>query len=106
MVLWAYSSANGAKGREIESPWKQKKKLSTLWFIGWFLTGLCLYISQYSNLNTGHVDLFQESREVEVALPDAKLELSNILRTSEKKFSTNTQGNEQSPPLHYGHGRS
>ena len=26
MVLWAYSSTNGAKGREIESPWKQKKK--------------------------------------------------------------------------------
>ena len=26
VVLWAYSSANGAKGREIESPWKQKKK--------------------------------------------------------------------------------
>ena len=25
VVLWAYSSANGAKGWEIESPWKQKK---------------------------------------------------------------------------------
>ena len=27
MVLWAYLSANGAKGREIESPWKQKKMI-------------------------------------------------------------------------------
>ena len=26
VVLWAYSSANGAKGREIESPWRQEKK--------------------------------------------------------------------------------
>ena len=26
VVLWAYSSANGAKGREIESPWNQEKK--------------------------------------------------------------------------------
>ena len=31
MVLWAYSSANGAKGQEIESPWNQEKwaKVST-----------------------------------------------------------------------------
>ena len=26
VVLWEYSSANGAKGREIESPVKAKKK--------------------------------------------------------------------------------
>ena len=26
VVLWAYSSANGAKGREIESPWRKKKR--------------------------------------------------------------------------------
>ena len=32
--------------KTIHSPiyWGTTRKLSTLWFIGWFLTGLCLYI--------------------------------------------------------------
>ena len=48
MVLWAYSSANGAKGREIESPWGKKKEQ---------FFGLLIIIVQFTELATWSLDL-------------------------------------------------